>query len=368
MPYRPTTPIPSARPRRAAVIATATLAGLGALTGCGAHHLNTSPIPSTSTSTSTAPSTTSPRPAPGGPKAPLTGLPVPAARARHRAVVVKIDNIAPALPQTGVDAADVVYEEMVEGGLTRLAAVFQSTWPATVGPVRSGRLTDIGIADDLGHPVLGYAGANAIFQPQLTAADLTVADDDNEPGLFWRDAQRVEPHNLFTNVARLASVGKGGAPRALWDFRRPGSPFANAGARSVAGATVDFPAATAAWIWNAHDNVWLRSQDGARDVASDHHRLAAANVIIQWVPYVTSAYVTGEGASAQGTPIPTGELAGSGTAWFLSGGRLVKGSWRRATLSSRTVYTDAKGHPIRLSPGRTWVELPPVGTTVTVTP
>ena len=108
-------------------------------------------------------------------------------------MVVKIDNVDAARPQTGPNQADVVYEEEVEGGLTRLAAVFQSQYPAVVGPVRSGRLTDEAIADDLNHPVFAYSGTNAIFLPILRSQPLTDVDDDNHPNLFYRSNLGVEP-------------------------------------------------------------------------------------------------------------------------------------------------------------------------------
>ena len=120
-------------------------------------------------------------------------------------MVVKIDNVDAARPQSGINQADVVYEEEVEGGLTRLAAVFQSQYPAVVGPVRSGRLTDEGIADDLNHPVFAYSGTNAIFLPILRSQPVTDVDDDNHPGLFYRSNLNVAPHNLYANVASLAA-------------------------------------------------------------------------------------------------------------------------------------------------------------------
>jgi len=352
--------------RRRGALAAAAVAAAATLGACGGpHHVAGGTGPG---------STTAPGPAsqPAKPKAhhailaPLTGQPVSAGRARREAVVVKIDNIAPALPQTGVAQADVVYEEMVEGGLTRLAAVFQSTYPKVVGPVRSGRLTDEGIVDDLDHPVLAYAGANGLFQPKLAAQPAHLVDADNYPSLFYRDDAREAPHNLYADAFRLAAtVRRPVAPRPLWSFRAAGAPFTAAGARPAAGVTVTFPAATARWTWSAAHFRWLRTQDGLPDVDSSGARLSAANVVVEMVPYHTSAYVSGEGA-ASGGAIPTGDLVGSGRAWILSGGKVVEGRWHRASLTGPTVYEDAAGRPVRLAPGPTWVELPPVGSAVAV--
>jgi hypothetical protein len=309
------------------------------------------------------------KPSPPPLVAPLTGLPTDEAVTHRPAVVIKIDNLQAALPQTGPNQADVVYEEMVEGGLTRLAVVFQSIYPDPVGPVRSGRLTDEGIADDLNHPVLAYAGANTLFQPQLAAQPLTDVDDDTNPDLFVRNYTREAPHNLYSDIAGLAATDTTSAPpKALWAFRPAGSAFAGAGVTKAATVSITFPAASVEWKWSASIHKWLRTQNGVADVDTHGRQLTARNVIVQWIPYITSAIVTGEGAGADGGPIPEGEFVGHGFAWYLSGGAIVKGTWSRASPTARTVYKDAKGHPIKLQPGRTWVELPEVGSAVTTTP
>ncbi len=193
--HRPSRPHRANGPRRRRR-ATLTALGTGAallVAACGGGHPAVRAAPTTVSTTTVAPTTTTttrpkpPPPKPPPPTAPLTGLLQP----NHQqlsapAVVVKIDNVAAALPQSGVNQADVVYEEEVEGGLTRLAAVYQSDYPAVVGPVRSGRLTDEGIADDLNHPVLAYSGTNAIFLPILRAQPVTDVDDGNHPELFSR--------------------------------------------------------------------------------------------------------------------------------------------------------------------------------------
>jgi hypothetical protein len=301
------------------------------------------------------------------PVAPLTGLAVSAKVAAQPAVVVKIDNIAEALPQTGVNQADIVYEELVEGGLTRLAAVFQSQYPARVEPVRSGRLTDEGIADDLNHPVLAYSGTNGIFQPILAAQPVQDVTATNYPALFIRDSDRDAPHNLYASVAALAATDKPARPPSarFFSFHPAGQRFRGAGVARATGVSIPFPAASIQWSWDARSRLWLRTQDGASDVDSTGAQLSATNVIVQFVPYVTSAYATGEG-NVVPVPIPEGNQVGKGTAWVLSGGAIVKGTWSRRSLTSTTVYKDAKGKVIEVAPGRTWIELAPTGTPVPV--
>ncbi|MGH9095098.1 MAG: DUF3048 domain-containing protein, partial [Acidimicrobiales bacterium] len=286
---------------------------------------------------------------------PLTGLPQPnAAQLTRPAVVVKIDNVDAARPQTGLNQADVIYEEMVEGGLTRLAAVFQSDYPNPVGPVRSGRLTDSAIADDLNHPVLAYAGTNAMFLPILRSQPLTDVDTGNHPGAFFRTNLAAVPHNLYAAVTGLAALDTPAAPPGpLFSFRRPGAPFTASGVGPAAGMTVAFPAASVAWTFDPVHADWSRNQNGTPDVDRAGQALTAANVVVQAVTYINSGTATGEGAAP--APIPEGVLVGSGPVWVISTGGVVKGTWSRPNLTSTTSYVDGTGSPIQLAPGRTWV-------------
>jgi hypothetical protein len=345
------------------------LAG-GLLAACGGgsgarHPLTAAP---TLPPTAPAPTTTRPLPPPPPPVAPLTGLlQAKPAQVSAPAVVVKIDNVDAARPQAAINQADLVYEELVEGGLSRLAAVFQSEYPAVVGPVRSGRLTDAAIADDLNHPVFAYSGTNAGFLTILRSQPVTDVDDGNRPDLFWRSAQAAPPHNLYASVVALAAASTTHAPPpALFSFLAPGATFGAAGSASVRQINVNFGATAVTWAWNAAFPAWMRSQDGTADVDQAGVQLRATNLIVQFVPYITSGMATGEGVPP--VPIPTGELVGRGPAWYLSGGRVVKGSWSRSALTATTQYTDASGASVRLAPGRTWVELVPVGTTPALLP
>ncbi len=300
---------------------------------------------------------------------PLTGLPVSAAVLHRPAIVVKIDNVTDALPQSGVDVADVVYEELVEGGLTRLAAVFQSADANAVGPVRSGRTTDIAIVSDLGTPLLAYSGANGVFEPELRAAPAIDLDASLSPGSYHRMGPHVIPHNLYTSTQALyaAAGGAGGTPPPLFSFRAPGAALGGAGASPASSVAMSFPSATVGWQWSPASDTWLRTQNGAPDVAADGTRLQATNIVVQSVGYQTVLEATGEGLPAP-EPIPGGQLVGTGPAWVLSGGRAVAGTWSRPAPGAVTTYTDRGGQPIALSPGRTWVELLPTGSSPQIAP
>jgi hypothetical protein len=357
---------PSRRPshRRAAL-------GLGLLTvlaaACGSGHKKAAPAvtaapttPSTE-ATTTTPTTVAPS------VYPLTGLPATNPTQMHDpAVVVKIDNVDAARPQSGIGSADVVYEAEVEGGLTRLAAVFQSSYPTNVGPVRSGRLTDEGVADDLAHPVLAFAGTNAIFMPILQAQPVTLVTADNYPGQFIREGDNA-PHNLYSNVGGLASLSTTHtAPAPLFAYLKPGQSFGGAGAAPASAMSFSFPAASVGWTYDQTSGRWTRTQNGTPDVLSSGAQISAENVVVYFVGYANSGTASGEGVPD--AEIPDGILTGTGNAWILSGGKVVKGTWTRAGLTTPATYTDSSGAPIALQPGNTWVELAPLGTIPTITP
>ena len=360
-------PRPGPARRRAARRSVALASGVVlAATACSSGHKKAVPttLPTTTTvaPTTAAPTTTLPPPV-----APLTGLPSTAAAMAKPAVVIKIDNVDQARPQAGITSADIVYEVEVEGGLSRLAAVFQSKYPTTVGPVRSGRLTDEGVVDDLNHPVLVFSGANGLFLPVLSAQPVSVVNDSNHPEQFQRIGSNI-PHNLFVNVASLAALdSQAQGPAPLFKYLAAGHPFGGAGVAPASAVSMSFPAATAAWNWNASTHLWERSQNGTPDVDAAGQRVAVPNVVVMFINYITTAYATGEGLAAP-APIPDGIFTGGGQAWFFVDGKVVKGSWSRSSLTTPATFSDSAGRPIAIAPGQTWVEAMPNGTIPTITP
>src|SRR5690606_18341708 len=151
----------------------------------------------TTTTTTTTPPTTQPPPV-----YPLTGLPVtdPAVAARPT-LAVKIDNVEPrSRPQYGLNQADVVYEERVEGAVTRFLALFHSHDAMAVGPVRSARTTDIGLYQPMGTPLFAWSGANAHFARRVRETRIVDIGYDAQPGLYSRVGDRPAPHNLMLHA------------------------------------------------------------------------------------------------------------------------------------------------------------------------
>jgi hypothetical protein len=317
-------------------------------------------------STSTAPTTTTVPPPP--PVAPLTGVLQPdAAKLNRVTIVVKVDNVDPARPQSGLEAADVVFEEMVEGRVTRLIAVFQSTDSARIGPVRSTRTTDLDLVSAFNHPLYSYSGGNPNYVAQLRASPIVDVGADTYAGAYVRSGPHPVPHNLYTSTAALLSLApKGsGPPPALFAYRAAGAAPSGAGAAPATHMDLNFGFSSASWDWDAASQTWKRGQNGSPDTLQNGQQIAANNVIVELVPYVTDGYAVGEGINPP-PAIPKGQTVGSGTAMVFTGGQVIQAHWTKASSTAVTQFTDSANQPIQLAPGRTWVELPPIGTATNV--
>lgn len=298
-----------------------------------------------------------------GPVAPLTGLPVSdQSMLERRALIVKIDNAPKGRPQAGINEADVVIEELVEGGITRLAVIFHSADADPVGPVRSARSTDIAIATALNQPLFAYSGANATFQELVSSAPLHDVGVSVAKGSYRRDSGRPALYNLFTSTPELYALAPedGGPPQPMFQYRAQGEGLDADGAEKSVGVAMEYrdKVLTAVeWRWHAESKTWRRIQNGTPHVDAAGTEVAPRNVIVQFVTYHDTGQV-----DQSGTAVPEADFIGEGEAWILTDGLLVKGTWSRPDAATPTTYTDAAGKPVKLTPGQTWVELPKPGT------
>jgi hypothetical protein len=313
------------------------------------------PPRSTTTGKVAASSSTAPAVAAG--TAPLTGLPLAdAAKARRPALVVKIDNAPKARPQVGLNQADVVVEEKVEDGVTRLFTIFHSGDSDPVGPVRSARTTDIILATALHRPLFAYSGTNATFQKQVSAAPLVDVGVERASGDYFRQSGRPAPYNLFSRTSSLFTkpAPQSSAPPALFPYRSG----ALAGGAPAAGAHIEYVGkhitTVVDYAWNG--SAWARTQDRTPHKDGAGVQVAPKNVVIQLVQYKSTGQIDRSGAD-----VPEAELVGTGEAWILTDGKVVKGTWSKPTAETVTVYAGPDGKPVGLTPGQTWVELAPVG-------
>ena len=285
---------------------------------------------------------------------PLTGLPGDVKQ--RPALVVKIDNAPKGRPQAGLNQADVVFEEGVEGGITRLAVVFHSQDIGEVGPVRSARTTDILLSAPLNRPLFAWSGANADFVKRVREAPLVDVGVDIRSGPYFRKPGRPSLYNLFARYAQLYEGASGGPPPALFTYRAAGEPAAGSPATKAHMEWRDKVQTIVDWEWDAGAASWVRTQNGTPHVDADGARVAAKNVVIQLVTYHDTGY-----RDQSNSIVPEADLIGEGEVLVLTEGKVIKGRWKKDTLERPIIYTDEAGAPIKLTPGITWVELPKPG-------
>ena len=314
-------------------------------------HFHKSASPTTTTSTTTTTTTAPP------PTSPLTGLPDPSGTALTRpALTVKIENTPEALPQWGIDQADVVYEEIVNGGITRLAAIFNSQAPSKVGPVRSVRPTDTQVVWPIGG-IFAFSGGAAYAVDSIETAPVKLVDESSAGAAMFRDPNLQAPHNLFASAPLLfAFKGTPTPPPALFTYR---SASATPVGRPVSRFVVPFPSIyPVTWTWDDTTMSWDRTLFGQADVTGTGVRESPQNVVVMFVNYVNGI----------GTENSYANLQGSGTADFFSDGREVAGTWSRGPSKANIIqYRNTAGATIALTPGQTWVELLNDGTALAVT-
>lgn len=328
--------------------------GLVLATSCGGKKEVADKTVASTTTTSPA---AEPPPAMPGTGAPLTGLALTDPTASSRpALMVKVDNAPLGRPQAGISEADVVVEEGVEGGITRFAAIFHSVLPEAVGPVRSARTTDIFIASSLNRPLFAWSGANPDFAELVRGAPLVDLGVDAKGGAYYRDRGRPSPYNLFVSPAKLYEGVEGRPPEPMFSYKAPGSPAAGEPTTGVAMMWQANRTTKVDWRWDAGSASWLRTQDGTPHMDAGGGRISASNVVVQIVPYRDTGYV-----DQSRTMVPEAELIGEGEAFLFAEGKVVSGRWRKLSPDQRTEYIDASGAPFRLTPGRTWLELPAPG-------
>ena len=269
-------------------------------------------------------------------------------------LVVKIDDTNMAHPQIGLEDADVVYIEQVEGGLTRLAAVFASKIPVRIGPVRSARISDIDILSQYGRVAFAYSGAQRKLLPVIAAANLEDLGAQHESSkIFTTDPNRVAPYamvlradllmqkivdeNLQVDSAKSVGFVFGDNPE---------------GGTPTQKVVINWPAATYSAEWSEKESRWLLSHNGKLNVADSGVVLGATTLVIQMVKISPSEY-----GDKFGGVTPLSETIGTGKAYVLRNGELFTTTWNRAFADSGTTFTLPDGSSMNFAPGHLWVAL-----------
>jgi hypothetical protein len=292
-----------------------------------------------------------PRPAPPSATAlpaqlvsPFTGEPV---RALGPVLAVKIDNVPQARPPTGLTKADIVYLIPVEGGLSRIFAVFSSHFPPVIGPVRSTREDDLELLRQFGRPAFAFSGAQPQLLPVVEHARI-VDLYDGRVGGYFRNPSQVAPHNLYARTSQLLAESPGASKAHDIGFRFGPAP---SGGRPASSFSVGYPAASFSFRWSARRSGWLVGMDGTPARSVEDGQLAAATVVIQYTRVGTSRFLEA------GTRPPYAYTVGSGRAVVLRGGHSYAATWSRPKPDGGTTFTAPGGQPMTFARGQVWIVL-----------
>jgi len=277
---------------------------------------------------------------------PLTGLPVEdgSSEQKHPVLVVKMDNTSSSAPQRGLSSADLVVEELVEGGLTRLAAFYYSELPDEAGPVRSMRASDIGIVSPAGASIVTSGAANVTLN-RIKDAGIDFYGEGSAG--ISRASDRSAPYNVMADLGAVAKAAEHTRTRPddylPWgsedDFPK-GQPAKHLSATFSGGHTTSWTYRNGGYV---NDNTY----------AADGDEFPADTVLVLRVPVGDAGY-----RDPAGNPVPETKFEGSGEAMIFHGGKLVRGTWTKKGLDS-VVTLSTKAGELTVPAGRTWIELVP---------
>lgn len=269
-------------------------------------------------------------------------------------LVVKIDDTSLARPQIGLENADVVYIEEVEGGSTRLAAIFSSVIPQNIGPVRSARISDIDILSQYGKVIFAYSGAQRAMLTVITNSNLwDFGAQRQSPTIYTRDANRSAPYDMVLRADLLLEKATADE-REIAISKSVGWSFGKApiGGVAIDSVAIRWPASKYEATWSKSERRWLLSNAGVANFAASGKQLGPTTFVIQSVEISDSIY-----RGSDGSYTPLSETVGTGTGYILRDGRSFKANWSRLAAESGTTWTLADGSEMKFAAGSIWVAL-----------
>lgn len=294
---------------------------------------------------------------PSVPRHPLTGVELAGSTVSGPSIAIKIDNTSAGRPQVGIAAADIVFEELVEGGVTRYLAIYQTAIPEEVGPVRSGRPQDADIVASLGGVFVFSGVGNSNVREIIRSSGLALVEHDTSGGtpdgkFFFRSTRKPAPLNLHIDPVGLLENYASVAPSVQqFDYRTDvaessavlsGVPVTSLSA--VFSSTIE-----SVWEWDQATGVYLKFLlNGAPDNDANGTQISATNVII-----MSPNYIDVEG-------LPSAQIAGkSDRAYIATGGHILEGRFVSSSAKAPVQFTDLDGNPVYLAPGKSFILLAP---------
>ena len=269
-------------------------------------------------------------------------------------LAVKIDDTAPAHPQAGLEDADIVYIEQVEGGLTRLAAIFSSKIPEVIGPVRSARISDIEILEQFGKVAFAYSGAQSKLLPVIASANvINLGAQRQSPQIYTTDPLRRAPTAMMLQAQKLmANVAKAQLPVATskpigWIFgEKPETGTA------ISSVKVSWPANSYTATWSDEEKRWLLSHRDSPNLSSSGVHLGPTTFVIQLISITDSIY-----RDKVGGVTPYSETVGTGKGYVLRDGLAIAANWSRPSGDQGTTWKTVTGDEIKFAAGQVWIAL-----------
>jgi Protein of unknown function (DUF3048) N-terminal domain/Protein of unknown function (DUF3048) C-terminal domain len=267
----------------------------------------------------------------------------------HQVLAIKLDNTRNSDPHAGLIAADVIYLEEVEYGLTRYLAVYSSKYPKVIGPVRSARIGDLELMRQYGKIAFAFSGAQRLLLDDIARAFVFPLSADSGKSGYSRDPNRTAPWDLLADPEELLKQ----APHArkakdvgfVFDEEVP------AGGKRVKAVTANWPGASARFKWSKSEDKWLLWMDGSPAESTEGPQLGGSTVIVQSVKSYPSQF-----GDSYGGVTPMSETVGRGKALLLRNGQMWHLTWSRPKAEAGTTWR-YKGRKIAMDPGQVWVTL-----------
>lgn len=292
---------------------------------------------------------------------PLTGMQTTQEKKDQRPIGIMIENHFDTRPQSGIKDAEMVYEAVAEGGITRYLAVYQcvSEEPIQIGPVRSARIYYVDWAKGL-DALYAHVGGSPDGLDEIKKLEVSNLDQSYLSQYFWRTTDRVAPHNVYTTLAKLREAAKSKGYKTTgdldgWKYKKSAdksstSTTSETSTTGTAGTQLNVNFSNSpynvVWKYSADKNVWLRYHDNSAHTDTiGQTQMSAKNIAVAFTKIDTRS-------DGRMDIITTG----TGDALIYIDGKQIKGTWKKSTTSAMLKFYDSKGKEIEFNPGNTWIE------------
>ena len=277
-------------------------------------------------------------------------------------LLVQVENLPAARPQSGLQDAAIVYEYVTEGGISRFSVIYTSPPKGRVGPIRSARPVTISLAKIYGAALI-YSGGSTYIQSQIQSAGIPHADQNSANADLFRDSSRMPPHNLYSDRSHLSDLaGHLNASPASWSLWSRASPASVTGGKPASRVTVPISdTETPTFINDSSAGGWKRSEPdtGAFIDGDTRSPVVVSTLIVQQVVITPTSQVV----DVNGQTGVDHDVMGSGKAQVFTAGREFDATWTQNSSGPPSFTADSSPAPI--APGLVWICLVATGSVAT---